>query len=698
MKHTLATLLAVLVVALLALSAVVAQQGDQTEVQLKAAINKEVVEGNLKAAIELYRKIAQSGNRPVAAKALIRMGQCYEKLGDAEASKAYQRVVSDFADQKEAVAEAQALLAAGSRDRRPASGVSEQQVWVLDENPRPVPRPPSSDSRYIPYTDVAGQRLKLHDLVTGENRVILERETGLCFGVPVISPDGTQITYARFRRPPLAGTDFELRVANIDGSGSRVLATRKENGVIPLAWLPDGRNLLARTGNSAAGVSLALVPAGGGPPRALTTGGEDSNGCLSPEGKYLVTYPVGSRAGRAPGGLKLRPIDGSTALPLFDSPARNWAPIWAPDGRHILFLSDRTGKTDLWSLRMSGARPEGEPELVRSNVELMTPLGFTRDGSFYYQLGHPYQQDVFVADMDPATGRALSKPERINQRAVGQSGLGVAWSPDGRFIAYTNESGGATTSIVLRSDRTGEEREIVPVPPLQRHSIVNLDWFPDGRALLAQVQDSNGHRLLLQVDVQTGQSTVLLDRGTGESVSQPDLLRGGKTLVYVQSADLTYKDPAPPALLMRRNLDTGETKELHRSAGYVEKPSLSPDGRKVLFQGNYPDLNTMSLLIISADGGAIRELYRSKEWMSDQIWSSDGRRVLFSPVSKSDRQPLLSIPIEGGEPQPTGLSLPIMYTMALRPDGRRIALISGEGAPDEVWVIRNLLSGSKARK
>ncbi|MBE3124004.1 MAG: hypothetical protein IMZ65_04300 [Planctomycetes bacterium] len=40
-------LTAVLVVALLALPAVVAQRGDQAEVQLKAAINKEVVEGNL---------------------------------------------------------------------------------------------------------------------------------------------------------------------------------------------------------------------------------------------------------------------------------------------------------------------------------------------------------------------------------------------------------------------------------------------------------------------------------------------------------------------------------------------------------------------------------------------------------------------------------------------------------------------------
>jgi len=32
----------------------------------------------------------------------------------------------------------------------------------------------------------------------------------------------------------------------------------------------------------------------------------------------------------------------------------------------------------------------------------------------------------------------------------------------------------------------------------------------------------------------------------------------------------------------------------------------------------------------------------------------------------------------------------------LRPDGRRIALVSGEGGADEVWVIRNLLVGRGA--
>jgi tetratricopeptide (TPR) repeat protein len=69
-----------------------------TEVALRAAMEKETVKGDLKGAIDQYKKLAQGKDRAVAAKALVRMGQCYEKLGDAEARKAYERVVREYAD------------------------------------------------------------------------------------------------------------------------------------------------------------------------------------------------------------------------------------------------------------------------------------------------------------------------------------------------------------------------------------------------------------------------------------------------------------------------------------------------------------------------------------------------------------------------------------------------------------------------
>ena len=98
-------------------SVVGGETNDSAEVQLKAATHLELVDGDLKAAIEQYKKITTNagGNRSITAKALLQMGQCYEKLGLAEARHAYERVVRDFADQQE-------RLVTVMRTRRDSSG------------------------------------------------------------------------------------------------------------------------------------------------------------------------------------------------------------------------------------------------------------------------------------------------------------------------------------------------------------------------------------------------------------------------------------------------------------------------------------------------------------------------------------------------------------------------------------------------
>ena len=89
-----------LVLALMAALAA-GQKTDSAEVQLAGAMKKEVVDGDLKGAIEQYKKLAQNANKSVAARALVRLGECYEKQGNAEARKTYEQVLSKFADQAE---------------------------------------------------------------------------------------------------------------------------------------------------------------------------------------------------------------------------------------------------------------------------------------------------------------------------------------------------------------------------------------------------------------------------------------------------------------------------------------------------------------------------------------------------------------------------------------------------------------------
>src|SRR4030042_3534277 len=90
-EMTMRTILAILLMTgALAIGIGSGQQKDQAEVDLQAAIRMETVEGDLKGAIEQYKTIAaQPGaGRATVASALLRMGQCHEKLGDADTREA----------------------------------------------------------------------------------------------------------------------------------------------------------------------------------------------------------------------------------------------------------------------------------------------------------------------------------------------------------------------------------------------------------------------------------------------------------------------------------------------------------------------------------------------------------------------------------------------------------------------------------
>ena len=92
----------------LAAAAILAGQTADMGVTLERAIRKENVEGDLSGAIDLYKKVvAGAANRADVAKALLGLGECYEKQGSAEAQKAYERLVKEFGDQAEAARQAQ---------------------------------------------------------------------------------------------------------------------------------------------------------------------------------------------------------------------------------------------------------------------------------------------------------------------------------------------------------------------------------------------------------------------------------------------------------------------------------------------------------------------------------------------------------------------------------------------------------------
>lgn len=182
-------------------------------VLFQAAEAKATVQGDLKAAITLYEDaVKEAGaNRALAAKALVRMAESYQKLGDAEAQKIYSRIVRDYGDQAEAVVVARARLIA----TRPVAAPTMvfRKVWAapLDFGEGSVSR----DGRFIAYPAWETGDLALLDLVTGASRHLTEHDP----------PGQRYVEYAKTR--PFLPTE---RMSCTAGSAARTATSSASSG------------------------------------------------------------------------------------------------------------------------------------------------------------------------------------------------------------------------------------------------------------------------------------------------------------------------------------------------------------------------------------------------------------------------------------------------------------------------------------
>ena len=152
----------------------IARQAEDPGVLLRAAIEKEEVDGDLQVAIDLYKQIvAKYGDsRAIAAKAQLHIGLCYEKLGLEEAQKAFQKVVDNYPEQSDAVREAREKLTLLSRaqalTKTGAGEFSTRRIWSGPgvETEGTI----SPDGRFLTFVDWDTGDLAVRELATGTNR------------------------------------------------------------------------------------------------------------------------------------------------------------------------------------------------------------------------------------------------------------------------------------------------------------------------------------------------------------------------------------------------------------------------------------------------------------------------------------------------------------------------------------------------
>src|ERR1700692_3036182 len=202
---------------------------------------------------------------------------------------------------------------------------------------------------------------------------------------------------------------------------------------------------------------------------------------------------------------------------------------WSPDGKTIAFVSNMSGRNNLWLVQADGGCPM---RLTVSN-ERQTSPAWSPDGKWIAYMSDydgDEQWDIFL--VSPKTGQVVNL---TNTREIGDES--AAWSPDGRYLAdMVNPKTASVCDIdvydaVLRGVKhltTGSAKDRMNVTPI---------WSKDGKFIVYTQEQSKGtDSNVFVVEVATAQSTLLTPHDDERTYSANDVSPDGKNVLVTSNA------------------------------------------------------------------------------------------------------------------------------------------------------------------
>jgi Tol biopolymer transport system component len=232
--------------------------------------------------------------------------------------------------------------------------------------------------------------------------------------------------------------------------------------------LPDGRLVLS---SNAVRENITEIPAdGSGQGRWLTHGmGIDRQPVYSPDGRWVM---FSSNRG---GTLDLWEVSVETGelRRITDDPADDWDPVYSRDGRSILWSSNRTSAFEIWTARRDGS---AQRQVSLDSVDAENP-SFGPDGrSVVYSSSHPGKPGIWRIPLEGGDGEHLLRAGTLLPEL----------SPDGRHLAVIVGVGTLAANLEVFDLETRKLLpSSVPLPLLPGLSLPGRSrWTPDGRALV----------------------------------------------------------------------------------------------------------------------------------------------------------------------------------------------------------------------
>jgi Tol biopolymer transport system component len=204
--------------------------------------------------------------------------------------------------------------------------------------------------------------------------------------------------------------------------------------------------------------------------RQLTFGSGKYEGAAgvrwTPDGRIVYEAWAGSV-----GDVWIMNADGSGQRRLTTTPTSftSWNPAVSPDGRYVVFISDRAGKSHLWRMDTDG----GNLKQLTSGDKFERDPSFSPDGKWLFYSDYDGEHlELFKLPLEGG------EPVRLTEGFLADS---PQVSPDGKTIAaYYRERGGAPLKIILLPIEGGQPNKILDSP----QAPCNFRWTPDSRSLV----------------------------------------------------------------------------------------------------------------------------------------------------------------------------------------------------------------------
>ena len=647
------------------------------------ALENERAEGKLPEAIQLYQRIIKNfaKDRALTAKALLQLGICYQKQGNAEARKTFERLMRDYGDQTDIVAQARLRLDGLASEPSSQDGKNRLLIRNIDLAPDLMPGAFSPDGALVALENWVGAKIEIFDLATGKFRVLTQvnGSAGESAVNPHWSPDGSKVAYEWSKG---AGSEAvgELRVIGSDGSGERKLYGGKWIIFSLCGWFPDSKSLLVRMSDPGKqDIRLVRIFTADGSIAPIKNGVPNARFFLSPDGRFIAT-----------GRLVCFPVSGGEEIKLFTEEGDIKVIGWDPQARSILFTSDRSGSMDLWRLPIQDGKPHGNPELIKADIGNIYPLGgLTRKGSFLYALSRS-KYDISIAAVDLEKGRVLEQPVRTNTTHIGASAK-PAWSPDGQYLAWMAATSPAESffdgysTLCIRSERDHQEKQFRLDISLGPFLTPFLTWSSDSKYIFGA-----GDGIILRTDVATGNQSTAMKLRPGDALF--DWSADGK-VAFVGKDCLGGMIQCKS--IVAYNAETLKETTLCQ----FDMPTIvfGGRGRRVSPDGKWLVLGTgagkiMNNLLISTSGGPARLLMETPQQRVSSYWTPDSKRLLYSLYTpRLKEREGYEISVEGGNPRKLEEDIAGRFSsLSIHPDGKRIAFVSTGRTEYSYWVMENL--------